>query len=90
MKLSSNVTTTTDVSTDHGLLSLTRDVETGWWLVSDHQCGVWGHGRSLLEAMCDYWAALYSHIAALEDEKLVPHLEQQLSVMRERIRAVAE
>lgn len=77
----SNTTTTLDSSYDSTLLSVTRDADDSW-IVSHHGTRVWGHGRTLLEAMCDFWAALGSHIAVTEDDKLSPLLERELKVMR--------
>lgn len=77
----SNANTTMDSTTNSTLLSVVRD-EDDSWIVTHHGCRVWGHGRTLLEAMCDFWAALGSHIGVMEDQPLVPLLERELRIMR--------
>jgi hypothetical protein len=81
MKISTATSTTADSNLSTVLFSAQIDTD-GYWLFVDRQSDVWGRGRSLLEAFCDYWAALSSHIAVLDDRPVSPRLEHQVEVMK--------
>jgi hypothetical protein len=51
--------------------------------VSDSESGVFGAGHTLQDAVRDFRAALYDHLAVLaEDDALSPGLQQQLELLR--------
>lgn len=85
----SETTSTLDSNLGAMLFSAVRDTD-GYWLFSDRETDVWGRGRSLLEAMCDYWAALFSHLGVLEDERLAPRLQRQVKEIRRRLELYGE
>jgi hypothetical protein len=75
------MSTTLDVSTGSMLLSVVHDVD-GSWIISDHATLTYGHGSSLLHALCDYHAALISTLSVLGDKPVTEQLARQLRTIR--------
>lgn len=84
--LTTQNTTTTDTTGSNWLLRVSaRDGDQ--WLVVEDATDVYGHGPSLLHALCDFYAALGSHLAALDGERLTPRLQRQMAQVRELLSA---
>ena len=66
-----------DLTNDSMLLSVVRDTD-GSWIVSDHATLTYGHGPSLLHALCDYHAALLSTLDVLDNEPVSERLTRHL------------
>jgi hypothetical protein len=64
--LSGNTSTTWSNDPNKWLLSIVHDDE--GWIVSEARTTVYGYGQSLLHALCDFHAALESHLEVLPSD----------------------
>ena len=76
MKWPSTVSTTLDLTSDSFLLNVVRDGEQ--WIVSEYETAAYGAGRTLLEAMADFWNALQGLADVVErNQPADRHLQRQ-------------